>query len=147
MKFHQIFFVITIFSFLSCKKEASRDQPYKDVLTSGSWQISALDVGHWDLGSADTTPYYDTSVYHGYELIFYPDGKLQAGIPGSVSATGTWYQYNYEYTETFYVRIEIGGEEFSYLNGTWTFITHSLFQIDLDIRSYGTVYKMTLLKK
>ena len=147
MRFHHIVFVVTIIFFLSCKKEASRDQPYKDVLTSGPWQISSLDVGHLVFGSPDTTIYQDTSVYHGYDLIFYPDGKLQAAIPGSISATGTWYQYSYEHTETFYVRIEIGVEEFSYLNGIWTFIEHSLSQIDLDITSYGIVYTMTLLKK
>ena len=46
MRFHHIVFVVTIIFFLSCKKEASRDQPYKDVLTSGPWQISSLDVSH-----------------------------------------------------------------------------------------------------
>jgi hypothetical protein len=145
MKFQNIAIVTALLFFIySCKKESSRDQPYKDVLTSGSWHISSLHITEWILGSDSV--YYDTSVYDGYHMIFTADGKLLATTADLVSATGTWYQYSYEGIGSFLVRIEIGGDEFSFLNGTWTFLTHSLSQIDLDLRSFGTAHTMTLIK-
>ena len=148
MKYQDVLTVTALlFCFYSCKKDASRDQPYKDVLTSGPWQIQSLDLGHMNLGSGDTTTYWDTSVYHGYKIVFTLDGQMQVTIPGSQPATGTWFQYSYEGVDDYKVRMEVGGEEFMYLNSTWTFVTHSLSKIDFELYSFGSAYKMTLLKE
>jgi hypothetical protein len=138
---------VLLFCIYSCKKEASRDQPYKDVLTSGPWQIQSLDVEYRSLGSEDTTVLWDTSVYHGYKVVFSPDGQLQVTMPGSPPATGTWFQYSYEGMDYYYVRMEVGGDELIFLNSTWTFVTHSLSKIDFELYDFGTVSKMTLLKE
>ncbi len=134
MKLRHLFFIITVLVFISsCKKEASRDQPYKDALM-GSWRISEFFTN------------YDSSIsYVGYNLIFTADGKVQATDTNSISASGTWFEYSYEWLDEYYLKLELP-ESCYYLNGSWTFLSHSPTRIDFDIHSFGTVYTMTLLK-
>jgi hypothetical protein len=142
-----VFVIVTLLIVnFSCKKEASRDQPYKDVLTSGTWRITSLDIGHIALGSGDTTVYKDSSLYQGYKLLFTTDGKVQVTDLNSVSSMGRWNEYSYEGLPEFYMFLEFLQDEYYYLNGNFTFLEYSSAQINFEIRSFGTVYRMTLLK-
>ena len=135
MKLLNIVLIVSLLIFnYSCKKEASRDQPYKDVL-----------IGSWRITEYSTT--YDTSIHYvGYNLVFTADGKVQATDLNSVSLNGRWNEYSYETIPEFYVFLEFLGDELYYLNGSWTFLEYSSSQISFEIRSYGTVFTMTLSK-
>ena len=130
MKSHRILTGLTLFFIVcSCKKEETRvEKPYEDLLTSGSWTISNF---VFPLAAVN---------YDGYSLIFNEDGKMQATDNISVSGGGVW-----KIWPEFIVDMQMEGDDFEYLNGSWNVVSHNASKLELQTGIVGQ-FTMTLTK-
>ena len=130
MKSHRILTALTLFFIVcSCKKEETRvEKPYEDLLTSGSWTISNF---VFLLAAVN---------YDGYSMIFTEDGKMQATDNISVSGGGVW-----KIWPEFTVDMQMEGDDFEYLNGSWNVVSHNASKLELQTGIVGQ-FTMTLTK-
>ena len=122
---------IAIISF-SCKKGAPPAQPLTDLLNSGgSWTITEF------------PNYLDTLAnYTGYSLVFFTDGKLQVNR-NTLAGNGTWRTYNSG--EVLYLSIDVGQNDFSYLESEWSVVRMNPTLLELSPGFLAISY-MTLQK-